>query len=85
MDALAQSGYAPCESLMDALGRELLPEGVLGENRYQRFSGDGFGPASPDGALLVADIWRAIQAGKRDAASIALFCCPRGIDQDEDS
>lgn len=75
MDELAQSGIEPCESIMAALMREMEPENVIGENPYER-DASSFGPVVPTGAGLVADIWRAMRAGKRDPMSIAKHLCP---------
>src|SRR4051812_44746213 len=68
MDEMAQSGYEPCEALMSTL----LPP----ESPYENRSGS-FGPSEPTGAQIVADIWRAMRAGKRDPMAIAIFLCPR--------
>jgi hypothetical protein len=70
LDELAQSGYEPSEALMSTL----LPP----ESPYENRSGS-FGPSEPTGAQIVADIWRAIRAGKRSPVAIAEYLCPLAL------
>lgn len=63
IEEAAQSGYTPCEVMATVFSRDNLPGGA-------------FGPGMRRGLDDVADIGRAIKAGKRSPVEIARFLCP---------
>lgn len=71
IETLAQSGYTPAEAIISVMSDDNIP-------------GGSFGPGMRRGLDDVADISRAIKAGKRNPVAIARFLCPWSEDDDAD-
>lgn len=71
IEELAQSGYSPSEAMATVLAQDNLPGGA-------------FGPTMRRGMDDVADIGRAIKAGKRNPVDVSNFLCPFSLESDTD-
>lgn len=71
IEELAQSGYTPAEAIISVMSDDNIP-------------GGSFGPGMRRGLDDVADIGRAIKAGKRNPAEVSKFLCPFALEDDAD-